>query len=208
LPGRGGDAERGPLVARPGRGGDAERGAVDHCSSPRNSWPAGYRNVAEFIRSPCGYQKVIRVIGILLTTRRRLPYGYSRFFTFLDRRRRIDTPAAALAASGLHGSPVIVGRGRRNAGYLGWKAMKAMIFELGVCVAVLGLLAAPGCGSDNESEAHKAAQTAGNPGAPAAAKITTGQNAAPPTSFQDLTGRHQSARQSAAQGSYPGASTK
>jgi hypothetical protein len=91
-------------------------------SSRRHTCPAGHRDVAEFVRSPCGYQKAIRLIGILLTTRRRLPYCYARFITFLDRSRRIDTPAAALAASGLHGSLVIVGRGRRNTGHLGFES--------------------------------------------------------------------------------------
>jgi hypothetical protein len=86
--------------------------------------------------------------------------------------------------------------------------MKATICGFGVCVTVLGLLAMAGCGNDNEAEAHRAAQTAGNPGPPAAAKTATGQNAAPPTSVSDLTGRHQGARQSAAAGSYPGASKK
>ncbi len=55
--------------------------------------------------------------------------------------------------------------------------------RLGLCMLVVstGLMAVPGCGSDNESDAKKAAATIGDPGAPATPKV---QNV-PPTSLSD-----------------------
>jgi hypothetical protein len=90
----------------------------------------------------------------------------------------------------------------------GSNAMKSLILGTSGCLIALGLLATAGCGTNNESEAHKASQEIGSPGAPAAGKSLAGQNPAPPTSISDLTGRHQSGRQAAGQDGYPGANKK
>lgn len=62
------------------------------------------------------------------------------------------------------------------------------LFTRGMAIALLslGLIGVSGCAEDNETEAQKLAKTAGDPGAPAPAKVKTeGGDLPPPTSSDD-----------------------
>jgi hypothetical protein len=78
--------------------------------------------------------------------------------------------------------------------------------KLGLCLLAFstGLMAMPGCGADNESDAKKAAATIGDPGAPATPKV---QNV-PPTSLDDY--KQSDPAKDLGKGGYPikGAKTK